>query len=51
MVISGIETAEVGATIALLLFVMSLIFCGYESDITTSDIILALVSNRTSLLV
>ncbi len=28
MVIAGISTAEVGCTIALLLFAMSLIFCG-----------------------
>lgn len=29
MVIAGIETAELGATVALLLFAMTLIFCGY----------------------
>lgn len=29
MVIAGVETAELGATLALLLFAMTLIFCGY----------------------
>lgn len=29
MVVAGVDTAEVGAVIALLLFAFSLIFCGY----------------------
>lgn len=29
MIIAGVETAELGATLALFLFAMTLIFCGY----------------------